>query len=105
MQTDSLADISIAKLVAGIAGSFVSLKFMAGTLGQRFVLAIGGAALSYFGSTPTSSWLGLQSAEGLVGFLIGMFGMAISSKVYEVISALDAKGISSDLRGWLRPRK
>lgn len=44
MPNDHLGELSIAKLLAGIAGSFVSLRFMAGTLLQRMTLAVGGAA-------------------------------------------------------------
>lgn len=47
MPNDHLGELSIAKLLAGIAGSFVSLRFMAGTLLQRMTLAVGGAAQTH----------------------------------------------------------
>ena len=90
-------DISIAKLSAGIIGSLVSLRFVQGTYPERIIMSIGGASLSYFASTPISDWLNVSKAEGLIGFLIGLFGMALVSKIYEVIWLLDAPAIASDL--------
>ena len=59
-------------------------------------MALGGAALSYFASDNLASWLNVPEALGLVGFLIGLFGMAIVAKVYEVVQMLDATKIASD---------
>ena len=94
---DPTPDFSIAKLAAGLAGSVVSLRFVQGTIPERIFMGIGGAALSYYASTPAAQWVGIKDAEGLVGFLIGLFGMAIMAKVYEVILVTDAKMIASDL--------
>lgn len=102
MQPEVTTDISIAKALAGIAGAFVSLNFMQGSVPQRLVLAVGGAAMSYFFSTPASRYLGMADAEGMIGFLIGMFGMAIASKVYEVIAAMDAKALAVDVWAWVK---
>ena len=44
----------------------------------------------------------MQNAEGMIGFLIGMFGMAISAKIYEVIKAADAKELAGDVWVWLK---
>ena len=94
MQPDH--DFSIVKLAAGIAGAVVSLRFVQGSLFERTTMAIGGAALSYFGTSPLASWMAAQNAEGVIGFFIGLFGMAIVSKVYEVIQMMDAKQIAAD---------
>lgn len=102
MPSEPFADISIAKACAGIAGAFVSLNFMKGPLLQRLTLAAGGALMSYFFSTGAASTLNMRDAEGMIGFLIGMFGMALTAKVYEVIQALDGKVISSDVWGWVK---
>ena len=90
-------DISFFKLAAGIAGAVVSLRFVQGTYMERVTMAVGGAALSYFATTPLSEWLAAPKAEGVIGFFIGLFGMAIVSKVYEVIQLLDAKQIATDV--------
>ena len=94
--SDQTPDFSLAKLLAGLAGSVVSLRFVQGTLVERMFMGIGGAALSYYASTPAATWVGVKDAEGLVGFLIGLFGMALMAKVYEVILLMDAKKIAAD---------
>lgn len=89
-------DVHVFKLVAGVAGAAVSLRFVQGTWPERLIMAAGGAALSYFASDLIARWLSVPDALGLVGFLTGLFGMAIVSKVYEVIQMLDARRIASD---------
>lgn len=93
---DQTPDFSVAKLMAGVAGSVVSLRFVQGTIVERIFMGIGGAALSYYASTPAAQWVGVKDAEGLVGFLIGLFGMAIMAKLYEVILIMDATTIAND---------
>lgn len=90
-------DFSMIKLAAGLAGAVVSLRFVQGSYLERLTMALGGAALSYFGTTPLSDWLAAPKAEGVIGFFIGLFGMAIVAKVYEVIQMLDAKQAASDV--------
>ena len=90
-------DIGIAKLISAVAGAALSLKFVVGTWVEKIIMAIGGAFLSYYASTPVAAWMEAPKAEGLVGFLLGLFGMAVVSKVYEVIQSLDAKQAATDL--------
>lgn len=73
----------IAVKLAGVAGAVVSMRFLQGTFIERAALAAGGAALSYYASPHVSFKTGLP--EGLAGFLIGMFGMAVLSKIWEWI--------------------
>lgn len=93
-------DVFTSKAVAGLFGAAISLRFVGGTFIERATMAAGGAALSYYASDWTTAWLGMKGAEGLVGFLIGLFGMAIIAKIYEVIHALDAPKIAAD--AWAR---
>ena len=93
---EQTSDVLLGKLLAGICGSVVSLRFVQGTITERIFMGIGGAALSYYASTPAAAWVGVKDAEGLVGFLIGLFGMAIMAKVYEVILLADAQKIATD---------
>jgi len=95
-------DFSLAKLLAGALGSFVSLKFVQGTLFERVFMGVGGASVSYYAATPAYNWIGVPNTEGLVGFLIGLFGMAIMAKVYEVIQMTDAKQVSQDIWEWIK---
>jgi len=97
----SIQDASLVKLVSGIAGSFVSIRFVQGTWFERLIMCIGGSALSYYATSPVAVWVGLPNAEGLVGFLIGLFGMSIAAKIYEVIAFLDAQKAATELWDWL----
>lgn len=98
------ADFSVSNIIAAILGSLVSLKFVQGTLIERVFMAIGGSALSYYATSPTAAWLGMHMAEGLVGFLIGLFGMAIVAKLYEVVLLLDSKTIATELWAGVKKR-
>lgn len=101
MPLNSPHDFDVAKLLSAVAGAVVSMRFLVGTWTEKITMAIGGCALSYFGTTPAARWLAAENAEGLVGFLIGLFGMAIVSKGYEVIQMMDAKQIASDIWQWV----
>ena len=90
-------DFSIVKLIAGFFGSLVSLKFVPGTFLEKALMLAGGVALSYFATSPVTDWLAIPKTEGLIGFFIGLFGMALVSKVYEVLLLLDAAAIAADL--------
>lgn len=97
-------DLSVGKLVAAAAGALVSLRFVTGTIPERLCMACGGAAFSYYASTPAAQWIGAPTAEGLVGFLIGLFGMAIAAKCYEAIMALDASKMVTEAWGVVKKR-
>ncbi len=103
METPNTVDPTIAKLIASVTGALVSINFVKGTWPERILMVIGGSALSYYGTTPIASGVNLTDAEGLVGFLLGLFGMAIVSRLYEAIQALDFKVVLSDL--WQRALK
>lgn len=101
MATDNFNDFNFTKLIASVLGAFVSLRFMQGTRTQRFTAFVGGAALSYYSVGPLGRWLQLTNTDGLMGFLIGLFGMAIVFKLYEVIQLLDAQRIAVDFWDWV----
>lgn len=97
----SSADLSPAKLAASVLGAFVSLKFVQGTLAERGMMFIGGAALSYYSTGPLVAWIGGAGLDGLVGFFSGLLGMTIVSKLYEIIQLMDAKQIGADIWAWV----
>lgn len=80
---DSL-DAWLAKL-AGVAGALASLAFLKGSWPERFAMAIGGTVVSLYAAPWMASKTGLP--DGLCGFLLGLFGMAICAKVWEAIQA------------------
>lgn len=103
MQTPEF-DPSISKYLAGVVGAALSMKFIQGSLTERLFMALGGSALSYWATPPIAAWVGIPNAEGLAGFLIGLFGMAIIAKVYEAIRAADASKMLADAWGALTKR-
>lgn len=88
----------VAKVGIGMAGAIVSLRWVKGSTKERFLMGFGGCAISFLGTTPVAAWLNMSNAEGLVGFLLGLLGMTIANKVYEVIQSLDASNIISIFR-------
>ena len=100
MTDSSWQDIGFVKIISGVIGALVSLKFVQGTWIEKTFMAIGGSCLSYFATTPIASWLDIANTEGLIGFIVGLFGMAIVSKVYEMILFIDAKYAVTEVVKW-----
>jgi hypothetical protein len=99
MQFDSFAGLigeygaAAWKFVLGLSGSMVSLKFMRGTsTWEKLTMVFGGAMLSYLGSAKVAGWVGMLDALGFVGFLLGLFGMAIVVRIWEGIQSVDLRG-------------
>nr|WP_297388287.1 hypothetical protein [uncultured Roseateles sp.] len=80
--------------VAGSAGSLLALLFLKEAWPRNLAMFFGGAAASWFGAEPVAVWLGLTS--GFVGFLLGLFSMAIVSKLFETWRTLELGTIISD---------
>jgi hypothetical protein len=68
---------------AGVVGALISLGHVKGTAGEKFVMFVTGAASSYYASPIVADKLGLP--EGACGFMVGLFGMSIVSKIYEYV--------------------
>lgn len=71
--------------LAGVAGALVSMQFLQGTFWSRLTMAGAGALLSYYAAPYASVKTALP--EGLAGFLVGFFGMAVVSKLWEWLQA------------------
>lgn len=69
--------------LAGVLGACASLFFMRVPWTERIVMAVGGAIVSYYASPWMSARTGLP--EGLSGFLLGLFGMTVCAKAWEVL--------------------
>jgi hypothetical protein len=91
---------ALAVKLAGIGGALVSMKFLAGTWPERLVLAMGGALFSFYAAPYASHKLGMP--EGLAGFLLGLFGMAIVSKVWEWLRTVPFDPVWQIFLDWLR---
>jgi hypothetical protein len=72
----------------GVAGSAIALFFMRRPPWSLVGIFIGGCLLAFFGTKWVSVWAGMESADGLVGFLLGLFGMALIAKIHDTIEAI-----------------
>lgn len=108
MPMDDQTTKNFLEALPGIVGSLIALPFLKGTWPMRVSMAVGGALLSYYGTATAVTLLKAPDAEGLVGFLIGLFGMAIVAKLYELINSIDTKVmflmVVDWLKGWLPKR-
>lgn len=102
IETPSI-DPTLAKLLPAILGSVISLRWVQGTWVERLLMVSGGAILSYYATPWAAAKVQMADAEGLVGFLIGLFGMAVIAPVYEAIKSADIKPAVADL--WDRALK
>lgn len=90
----------------GIAGSALALFFLRRPPFVMLGIFLGGCLLSFFGSPWTAEYLGVsQKGEGLIGFLMGLFGMALVAKLHDTIEQINPmdfwKTIKDALRKWL----
>lgn len=92
----------ITKLGASLLGAFVSLRFIQGTVMERSIMFVGGAAFSFYSTGPIAAWVEGRGLEGLIGFMSGLLGMTLVAKMYEVVQMLDAKKIAADVRKWVK---
>lgn len=70
---------------AGLLGAAVSMRYLHGSWPARLSMAISGSLMAYYAAPYLSLMLGIP--EGLAGFLTGMFGMALVSRVWEAVQA------------------
>lgn len=75
----------VADLAPGAIGSGVAIAFARKDLRVSVAMFVGGSAMAHFGTKWVGSTLGMTESPGLVGFLIGIFGMAAVLKVYDAI--------------------
>ena len=88
-------DIEWAKLAAAIGGALISMVKWPGTLVERGTMGAAGVLVSYFASDAVAAYTHVP--PGLTGFLLGLFGMAIVGKAWDMITAVDAAKVVSDL--------
>lgn len=97
-----LPTISLSKFVAGVLGAAISMSFVKGTWKQKIVMAIGGVILACYGTPFIVSYFGLASADGLIGFLLGSFGMSFVQKAFETIQAISGHQVVVAVGDWIK---
>ena len=93
---------TLAAKLAGVAGAIVSMRFLTGTWPERAFMAACGAILSYYATPYLSLKIGLP--EGLMGFLLGLFGMAVASRMWEWVQTTPVGALWNIALDWLRKR-
>lgn len=105
MADPNWSDPTVTKLGASMLGSLVSLRFVKGTWPERLLMFIGGTAMSFYSTIPVADWIGGgPDTVGLIGFFLGLLGMTVVSKVYEVIQSMDAAKIGADIWEWVKKK-
>lgn len=89
----------LGKHLAGPLGALVALLWLTGSWLRKTAMFMAGWALSYYGSPAAAEWLGFS--EGFSGFLLGLFGMSIVDKIFEVWQSMEFGVIFKD---WLRKK-
>ena len=77
---------ALAAKFAGVLGAAVSMRYLQGSWMARISMAASGSLGAYYAAPYLSGVLGIP--EGLMGFLVGMFGMAIVSRAWEAVQAV-----------------
>lgn len=81
-------DPEISKAAPGLVGAFIAMWRLQGmSIPQRLTSLACGVACSYWG-TNTVVKLAPVMSEGLTGFVLGLFGMTLVSKVFELLDEL-----------------
>jgi hypothetical protein len=88
--------------VAGMLGSCASMLFMKGPISERLLMAVGGTLVAYYAAPWASSRTGLP--EGLSGFLLGLFGMTVCSKVWDLLNQTPIADMWASVLDALRSR-
>lgn len=73
----------------GVAGSALALFFLRRPPTSLIGMFLGGCLLAFFGTHHVAIFAGMESAGGLVGFLLGLFGMALIAKLHDTIEAIN----------------
>jgi hypothetical protein len=97
VQPPELLDDAI-KAVPGFLGSaFATLFFNEPHWIRRIGVFLAGASLSWYASAWIASRSGMD--EGFAGFLVGLFGMSVVKKIFDLWTSFDLSSILSD---WIR---
>lgn len=81
----------LARHAPGLFGAVAAMLWIKDTWPRRVGFTFAGASASHYASGAVAAWSGMD--EGLAGFLVGLFSMAIAAKVFEALEAFK----SSDL--------
>lgn len=82
----------------GVAGSALALFFLRHPPTTLIGMFLGGCLLSFFATGWAAKVAGMEHASGLVGFLLGLFGMALIAKIHDTIEAINPRELWESIR-------
>lgn len=87
----------------GAVGTLIALRFFDGlTTTQKWLTVVGGSMLAGLGRDLVLELLDVQPKhDGIIAFLIGLFGMALVSQVIQTVKQINW----AEVRSWLPGRK
>ncbi|MBU9359758.1 holin [Burkholderia multivorans] len=84
------------KLLPGAIGSLIALGFIGEglTRKQKVVSFLSGGAVAYYGGPLIVVWFSItdSGAQQAIGFLVGLFGLAITKELFKEINTADIIG-------------
>ncbi|KVF08995.1 holin [Burkholderia vietnamiensis] len=88
--------VVLIKLIPGAIGSLIALSFIGDglTRKQKAVSFLSGAAVAYYGGPLAVTWFSINDggAQQAIGFLVGLFGLAITKELFKEINTADIIG-------------
>lgn len=89
----------------GVAGSVLALFFLRRPPLMLAGMFLGGCMLSFFATPWLAAWMEVGiKGEGLIGFLVGMFGMTTVAKTYDLIEVMEVGQIWKAIIDFVRKR-
>lgn len=71
---------------SGVVGALVALRWIGGNPWQLASAFVGGVGLAWYATPEVARWFGVS--QGLTGFLLGLFGMAVVNRIFEGIASI-----------------
>lgn len=91
-------------LVASAVGALISMRFFDSLAWwQRWLTALGGWATALFMTPGVIRFfdLAVSGWAGSIGFLIGLFGMALAGALFKALDDIRAVNWGEQVKGWL----
>jgi hypothetical protein len=89
----------------GVAGSVLALLFLRRPPLMLAGMFLGGCVLSYFATPWLTAFMEMgEKGEGLIGFLVGLFGMTTVAKTYDLLEVIEVGQIWRALLDFIRKR-
>jgi hypothetical protein len=93
----------VAHKLGGPFGGLIAMLFLQDPWPRRVAMAAAACPLSWYGAPMLVEWLPLMN-EGLAGFLLGLFGMSIVSKIFDAWQGVSLVPTIQAWLDWLKPK-